>query len=170
MAKQIELVFPEKQPLSELDYSLDISSEIFEPGDDVTSVSALIKPSGAGELTVGRLGNGPSLYVVKDTDPDVGTPRWVIVAWLKDGVAGRGSYTLRLLVTLASGRELDILCLVPISGVLAASPVCDPPSTDFSQAVTWNGAPPHFYNLSATVLAVASASIAGSVKVTARAT
>jgi hypothetical protein len=166
--KPIELIFPEKQGGSELDYSINIASEI-EAGDDISQVSAFVRPSGAGELRVGRLGSGPVLYVTKDNDPETGDRRFIITTWLADGVAGRGSYTLRLLVTLASGRVLDILALVPISNVLAHSPVPKPPSAEFSDPVTWNGVQPFFFNLSAYVLAATSAQINGSATVVAHA-
>ena len=161
MAKQIELVWPEKQPGAELDYSLDIASEV-EPGDDVTSIVAMIRPSGAGELAIKRLGNGPTLYLIKDNDPQTGIPRFIITTWLADGIPGRGNYILRLEVTLASGRVLDILGLVPMSETLAVSPIPDPISEDFSDPVVWNGVQPAFYNLAATILAVTSSTVSGS--------
>jgi hypothetical protein len=129
MPTLLELQWPEKQPGSVLDYSVDLSGEI-EPGDTIVSVSAMIRPSGPDELAIGGRAQGDSLYATGS----------VVTIWLQGGVPGR-HYLVRLLVTMTSGRVFDIMVVLAISDVLAVTPRPPAPITGFSTAVVWQAAP-----------------------------
>ncbi len=128
----LDLVWPQKQPLSELDYTLDLGTD--DPagartigydagfGDDyIVSVEASIRPSGAGELSIDQL-SWDGLAV---------TGRFV------DGVAGRGNYLVRYVIDWASGQTLELLAQVPMGDELSAMPILPPDSLDFSDPVTY---------------------------------
>ena len=122
---------PVADPAATLDYLFDVSGIVLDGNgnvvDTIVSVSAQVKPSGAGELAVAGGPAGQSLFLVNNT----------LTVWLQGGVPGRGSYLLYLIINTSVGRVYGFDVIVPISGSLAMSPVPEPPNSGLSTPVVW---------------------------------
>jgi hypothetical protein len=101
-----------------LDYSIDISTDLADVDDTITAVSIAIAPSGGDELQA-------SSVFAQDG---------VVTAVLNGGVAGR-QYTCRLLVTCLSGRVLPYTIGILVNPALATFPLTAPQSAAFGTAV-----------------------------------
>ena len=117
------LIFPDKQVLDALDYSLNLADPTFPvlpPGDTLSTLTVTVKPSGTGELTPLRC------YAIDS----------VITAWLDLGVAGR-DYLIRYLATTSQGRTFDLIAELSMSALLEITPIPAAPSDDWSTSVYW---------------------------------
>jgi|ERR1700733_11435398 len=112
---------PPKGPDADLDYTYDTTEDLEGLNDSIASVSASIKPSGSGELSI------VSLTFVQP----------YITVYLAGGVAGR-DYLIRITALTASGtRTFEWLFKLLIDPTLATWPLVAPPSTGFGSATTW---------------------------------
>lgn len=116
---QTAYVWPTAQPDDDLDYSIDVGAVLSEINDTIESVSVSSAPSGTGELSI--------VSVAINGD--------VITSWLSGGVAGR-IYCIDIRMTTAAGRVFIFCVHLPISAILALSPIPLPPNPGYSTPVS----------------------------------
>jgi hypothetical protein len=99
------LSWPSKDPGDILDYQLDIEPALLgNEGDTIESVDIDVSPSQPGDLS---------------TD-NITADGYRIVIWLSSGQAGV-TYTVTVLVTMASGRTLQRSLLLPVVAMSSPS-------------------------------------------------
>jgi hypothetical protein len=116
---QPPLTWPTAEPDDSLDYSLDVTAAIEDATDAITVATAMVAPSGTGEVVASNI-------TVANN---------VISLYLTGGVAGR-TYMVNLTATTAANRVFQWYVYLPIDPRLAAVPVPPPPSPGYGPVIS----------------------------------
>jgi hypothetical protein len=117
------LRWPIAEPGESRDYSIDITADLADIGDQIASVSVSVAPSGPAERVIGS----------------VGVAGGVITVVQSGGVAGR-NYAFQVDVLTAGGETLEYAVGLLVDPARASFPLPEPPDTGFGAPATWGSA------------------------------